>query len=111
MPVIREITDSYIKQQIQETFGFMDGKVISYQTRYASGSGEWNEDGKARMVKFSTCREIKTDGTNEYLLVISYYDENDFETDLVGIFGISFAEVNQNNTGTDSLLKELRIDA
>lgn len=101
---------SDIKQQIQETFGFMNGNVSSYKTGYVSGDGKWSKDGKAKMSKGSSCDEIKTDTGNEYQLVVAYYDENDFETDLLGIFGISFVEVNPNNTSTDYFSKRFRIN-
>lgn len=99
-----------VKERIEETFDFIDGDVVSYKTRYSSSIGEWSKDGEAKMVLTNSCNPIETTSGKTYQLVVQYYDENDFEPELVGIFSISMVENNQDNTGTDWFSKELDIE-
>ena len=87
-----------IKEQIEQTFDFIEGDVISYETTYASGNGKWSEDGKAKKVIFRGCEQIMTPAGNEYLLLITCYDENDFEPELIGITEISLWGKKQGDT-------------
>ena len=100
-----------IKEQIEQTFDFIEGDVVSYKTRYSSSIGEWSEDGKAKMALTRSCSPIETSSGKIFHLVLQYYDENDFEPELVGIYGIYMAETNQENTGFDWYSKELIIEA
>lgn len=101
--------DPNIKERIEETFDFIEGDVISYETSYSSGDGKWTKDGKAKMSKSWDCNPIETASGKVYQLVVQYYDENDFEPDLVGIYLISMVENNQENTGTDYFKKKIVI--
>ncbi|MCI7349354.1 MAG: DUF5104 domain-containing protein [Ruminococcus sp.] len=98
-----------IKEQIEQTFSFIEGDVISYETSYSSSIGEWSKDGKAKMSLTRSCSPIETSSGKVYHLVLQYYDENDFEPELVGIYEIYMCENNQENTGTDWFSKELTI--
>ena len=99
-----------IKERIEETFDFIDGDVVSYKTKYSSSIGEWSEDGKAKMALTRSCSPIETSSGKVFHLVLQYYDENGFEPELVGIYGIYMAETNQENTGFDWFSKELIIE-
>ena len=99
-----------IKEQIEQTFDFIDGDVVSYKTKYSSSIGEWSKDGKAKMALTRSCSPIETSSGKVFHLVLQYYDENDFEPELVGIYGIYMAETNQENTGFDWFSKELIIE-
>ncbi len=101
---------SNIKERIEETFDFIDGDVVSYKTRHSSSTGEWSKNGKAKKVLTNSCDPIETTSGKTYQLVVQYYDKNDFEPELVGIFSISMVENNQDNTGTDWFSKELDIE-
>ena len=68
---------------------------MSYEIGYASGDGKWSEDGKAKMALTRSCSPIETSSGEIYQLVVHYYDENDFEPELVGIYWISLVENNQ----------------
>ena len=95
-----------IKEQIEQTFDFIEGDVISYEKGYISGDAKWSDDGKTKMDLGRSCKSIKTTSGKVYHLGLSYYDENDFEPELVEIY---MAENNQENTGTDWFSKELTI--
>lgn len=98
-----------IKEQLEQTFDFIEGDVISYETGYSSSTGEWSK-GKAKMALSEDCNPIETSSGKVYQLVVHYYDENDFEPELVGIYWISMVENNQENTGSDWFSKELNIE-
>lgn len=98
-----------IKEQIEQTFDFIEGDVISYETTYSSSTGAWDKDGRAKMSLSRGCSPIETSSGKVYQLVLQYYDENDFEPELVGIYSITMVENNQENTGTDWFSKELTI--
>ncbi len=99
-----------IKEQIEQTFDFIEGDVISYDISYpTSSTGKWSEDGKAKIALSTACNPIETTSGKVYQLVVCYYDENDYEPDLVGIYCISMVENNQENTGTDWFSKEIEV--
>lgn len=97
-----------IREQIEETFDFIEGDVISYETGYASGGSASTSTGKFRKAIFRSCRSIETTSGNTYLLVISYYDRNDFDRDLVGVFEITLINNSKRKTDPD---RELIIKA
>ena len=102
--------DPNIKERIERTFDFIEGDVISYEKGYLSGDGQWSKDGKAKMDLCRSCKSIKTTSGKLYHLGLSYYDENDFEPDLVGIYQIYMYEINQESSGGNRHLKELYIE-
>ncbi len=99
-----------IKEQIEQTFDFIEGDVISYEKGYISGDAKWSDDGKAKMDLGRSCESIKTTSGNVYHLGLSYYDENDFEPELVGIYHIYLYEMNLDSSNGDHYLKELHIE-
>lgn len=99
-----------IKEQIEQTFGFIEGDVISYEKGYISGDAKWSDDGKAKMDLGRSCKSIKTTSGNVYHLGLSYYDENDFEPELVGIYHIYLYEMDQDGSNGNNYLKELHIE-
>ena len=87
-----------IKKRIEETFDFIDGEIISYEINNSSGNAKW-EDEKAKIILYSCCNQIKTRSDKEYQLIISYYDENDFEPELVGVYRIAMVEKREEGKG------------
>lgn len=99
-----------IKEQIEQTFDFIDGEIISYDVDHPTSiTAKWAED-KAKITMGNSCNPIETSSGKVYQLVVMYYDQNDFETELVGIFKIHMVENNQENTDTDYFSKELIIE-
>ena len=99
-----------IKEQIEQTFDFIEGDVISYENGYISGDGKWSDDGKTKMDLGRSCKSIKTTSGNLYHLGLSYYDKNDFEPELIGIYHIYLYEMVQDNSNSEHYLKELHIE-
>ncbi len=95
-----------IKEHIKETFDFIDGEIISYEINNSSGNAKW-EDEKTKIILYSCCNQIKTSSDKEYQLIISYYDENDFEPELVGVYRIAMVEKKEEGNGFS---KELNIE-
>ena len=109
---IQKRTD--LDDKIQEAIDLLDGEIISYTARGSEGSATWTRDGKKRISEFGSCREILTDNDKIYEFVIGFYRENDFESDLLGIFDFFFSEINKNATedarGSERFLTEIIIE-
>ncbi len=99
-----------IKQEIENTFDIFDGKIVSYEVGKIGGAGGVYIDGKVKEHKGHSCEQIKTSSEKVYQLVVNYYDENDFETDLVGIFFISIVENHSDGTPYTILYEMGEID-
>lgn len=56
------------------------------------------------MSKSDDCNPIETTSGNTYQLVISYYDRNDFERDLVGIYRITLSDNGKEKADPDKYL-------
>lgn len=95
---------SGIREQIEDTFDFIEGDVVSYETGYASGGMATTRTGKYRMSKSDDCNPIETTSGNTYQLVITYYDRNDFERDLVGIYRITLSDNGKEKADPDKYL-------
>lgn len=87
-----------INEQIEQTFDFIDGEIISYEINNSSSNAQWG-GGKSKINLYSSCKQIKTHLNKEYQLIISYYDVNDFEPELVGIDYIAIVEKDQDGNG------------
>ena len=96
-----------ISERIEETFDFIEGDVVSYETGYASGGMASTRTGKYRKAEYRNCNPIETTSGNTYQLVISYYDQNDFDRDLVGIYGITLIDNSKEKTDPN---RELTIE-
>ena len=96
-----------ISERIEETFDFIEGDVVSYETGYASGGMASTRTGKYRKAEYRNCSPIETTSGKTYQLVISYYDQNDFDRDLVGIYGITLIDNSKEKTDPN---RELTIE-
>lgn len=96
-----------ISERIEETFDFIEGDVVSYETGYASGGMASTGTGKYRKAEYRNCSPIETTSGKTYQLVISYYDQNDFDRDLVGIYGITLIDNSKEKTDPN---RELTIE-
>lgn len=96
-----------VRKRIEETFDFIEGDVVSYETGYASGGMASTSTGKFRKAEYRDCSPIETTSGNTYQLVISYYDRNDFDLDLVGIYGITLIDNSKEKTDPN---RELTIE-
>lgn len=45
-----------IKEQIEQTFDFIDGEIISYEINNSSGNANW-ENEKAKIILYSCCNQ------------------------------------------------------
>ena len=96
-----------ISERIEETFDFIEGDVVSYEKGYASGGMASTRTGKYRKAEYRNCSPIETTSGKTYQLVISYYDRNDFDRDLVGIYGITLIDNSKEKTDPN---RELTIE-
>ena len=98
-----------IAEELQELVNLLEGNIISYELTGGGGSGSWSREGN-RVVEHGGGRDITTDRGNIYRLTLHMYKENDFDLDLIGIYSIFFAEINQDNIGTDWFLNTIEIE-
>ena len=85
-----------IDEKIQEAIDLLDGKIISHKLVGGGGRAHWGSDGN-RVIENGGGHNIRTDTDKVYHLFIGIYKENDFDSDLIGIFEFAFSERDEND--------------